>query len=252
MKTIIYGSLGTMGQLATAYFKSQNIEVIEVDVFGQNQTVYTDIKDVSDADVIIDFSHPSQIDALLTYAIDKKIPLVIATTGYNETQTAQIHQAAKHIPIFKSANLSLGIHLLRSILKDYTKVLEKYYDIEIIEKHHRQKVDAPSGTAHLLLDTIQNASLHHITAVTDRYTAQQKRTRHEVGITSIRAGQIVGEHTVLFASDDDVIELTHKAQSKMMFVKGAWLATNFIKSQKPGLYTMDDIPLQEMIDDVNN
>ena len=252
MKVVIYGSQGTMGQLATSFFRTQKVDVIEVDVQSKNDEVISNIHDVDDADLIVDFSHVSQIETLLAYATKKNRPLLIATTGYNLEQEARICKASKHIPIFKSANLSLGIHLVRLILKDYTKIFEKYYDIEIIEKHHKNKVDAPSGTAYLLFDTINDASENERTSVTDRSHRQEKKDANDVGISSIRAGQIVGEHTVLFASDDDVIELTHKAQSKMMFVKGAWAAATFIINQKPGYYTMDDIPLERMKNHVNS
>ncbi|MFU8793667.1 MAG: 4-hydroxy-tetrahydrodipicolinate reductase [Acholeplasmataceae bacterium] len=252
MKVIIYGSQGTMGQLASSFFRIKNIDVIEVDVMSKKDGVITNINDIDDADVIIDFSHVSQIDTLLTYAQKKHKPLLIATTGYSPEQEAKIRRASLEIPIFKSANLSLGIHLMRLILKDYTKILEAYYDIEIIEKHHKNKVDAPSGTALMLFETLKEASKNELNLVTNRSDLHEKKDTNDVGIASIRAGQIVGEHTLLFASDEDVIELTHKAQSKIMFVKGAWVAANFIVNQNPGYYTMDDIPLERMKNHVNS
>jgi 4-hydroxy-tetrahydrodipicolinate reductase len=246
MTVVIYGASGTMGRLAFEYFQSQSFKVIGVDALSKEPNAIKDLNSVRNCDVVIDFSHPNQLNSLLDYAIAQKTPLVIATTGYTPKQEQDIKDASLKVAIFKSANLSLGVHILRNILKDYTKILEQTYDIEIIEKHHRYKVDAPSGTANLLASTIANSSNNPKTIITDRSKTNVKRNSNEIGIQSVRAGSIVGEHTILFASDDDTIELTHKAQSKLMFVKGAVVASSFIVTQENGLYSMDDIPLERI------
>jgi 4-hydroxy-tetrahydrodipicolinate reductase len=244
MKIIINGAQGTMGQLAYEHGKALNFDVIGVDFKSSQSDILSHLNEVDAADVIIDFSHFSQLDALLDYALKNKTPLVIATTGYDQHAAEKIASAAKQIPIFKSANLSFGVHVMKKILKDYAHILDQDYDIEIIEKHHKNKVDAPSGTAYLLADAIRSSLSHDTHIITDRSHQLNKRDKKEIGIQSVRGGSIVGEHTVIFAGEDDVIEITHKAQTKMMFVKGAYKAAKFIVTQKPGLYQMDDLPFE--------
>lgn len=241
MRVVINGANGTMGKLAHQYGKELGLDVYGVDISSDQSNIKLHLTDVKDTQVIIDFSHFSQIKHLLDHALKYKIALVIATTGYDEDAEQDILNASKIIPIFKSANLSLGVHIMNQILKDYARMLDETYDIEIVEKHHKHKIDAPSGTARLLFKTIESTLDRDIVMNVNRSEQLKKRTKKEIGIQSLRGGSIVGEHTVVFAGDDDVIEITHKAQTKMMFIKGAYKASQFIVSQKPGMYHMEDL-----------
>lgn len=232
MKIAILGINGKMGTLLNSYLTSLKVATVD----------FEKIKDTK-VDVIIDFSAPAALTNLLSYATKTKTPVVIATTGHSEKQLQQIKQASSKVAIFKSANLSVGIYLIRRMLKDYTKLLETDYDIEILEKHHNRKVDAPSGTAWLLANTINESSKTPKKIVTNRAGANAKRTKQEIGIQAIRAGNIIGEHSVMFASEEDMIEINHIAYSKLMFAKGAYQAATFIKTKKSGLFSMDDLPL---------
>lgn len=240
MSVIVYGALGTMGKLTVNYIESLGETVIGVDAFSHSGAVMNHFPNEK-VSGIIDFSHPNQLDTVLQYALAYSVPLVIATTGYTKEDEIKINEASKHIPVFKSSNLSYGVHLLKKILKTFTKDLEQDYDIEIIEKHHKHKVDAPSGTAILLKDAITEGAKIKKTVITDRTSNPQKRQPHEIGIASIRAGQIVGEHTVIFSGLQDTITFTHEAHSKEVFAQGAYKAYQRIKTKRPGLYTMDDL-----------
>lgn len=241
MRVVINGANGTMGKLAHQYGKELGLDVYGVDISSDQSNIKLHLIDVKDTQVIIDFSHFSQIKHLLDHALKHKIALVIATTGYDEDAEQDILNASKIIPIFKSANLSLGVHIMNQILKDYARMLDETYDIEIVEKHHKHKIDAPSGTARLLFKTIESTLDRDIVMNVNRSEQLKKRTKKEIGIQSLRGGSIVGEHTVVFAGDDDVIEITHKAQTKMMFIKGAYKASQFIVGKKPGMYHMEDL-----------
>lgn len=228
MKIIIHGCNGRMGKvLATTAAKESDIEII----CGIDQN-----KEQSDSksgfpiyqslgchelktDVIIDFSHPSALKPLLGWGILHKTPIVIATTGLGPEEHRILQEAAEMIPIFQSANMSLGINMLCKILETLTPALEREFDIEIIEKHHKYKKDAPSGTTFLLIDAIGHSCPTH----------------------SIRSGTIPGEHTVLYSGSDEVLELTHIAYSPEIFVRGALTAARYLLKQKPGLYTMRDL-----------
>ncbi|MFH5882364.1 4-hydroxy-tetrahydrodipicolinate reductase [Liberiplasma polymorphum] len=241
MRIIVYGALGTMGKLTANYIESKEESLDRVDPLSENEDVAQTLDVVKQPTVIIDFSHPSQLDTLLSYAKRRIVPLVIATTGYTPKQEEKILAASKEIPIFKSANLSFGIHLLHKVLKKYAHLLENEYDIEIIEKHHRNKIDAPSGTAYLLAESIKAGSKEAKNIVIDRTLSRTKRTSNEIGISSMRGGNIVGEHSVIFAGLQDTITLTHEAHTKEVFAHGAYKAAQFIENQRPGLYTMDDL-----------
>ena len=192
-----------------------------------------------DADVIIDFSRPANLDLLLCFAVEKKLPTVLATTGFSEEQINQIHKTAENIPIFFSANMSLGVNLLIELAKLASNALGKQFDIEIIEKHHNQKVDAPSGTALMIAAAISEGK--NMRYVYDRHSNVQKRSSDEIGISSIRGGTIVGEHEVIFAGTDEVITLSHTAYSRSIFANGALNAALFLADAKPGLYSMKDL-----------
>ncbi|MEG0571278.1 MAG: 4-hydroxy-tetrahydrodipicolinate reductase [Oscillospiraceae bacterium] len=194
-----------------------------------------------DADVIIDFSTPAVLDNLLSYALKRNIPLVIATTGYTAAQIEKINLAATKIPVFFTFNMSLGINLLVDLAKKAAKVLGTQFDIEIIEKHHNQKVDAPSGTAIMLADAINQTMDNELKYMYDRHSVRKKRDKNEIGIHSVRGGTIVGEHEVIFAGRDETITLSHTAMSKDVFAVGALGAAIFLASQAPGMYDMSNI-----------
>lgn len=189
-------------------------------------------------DVLIDFSHPSALTGILTFAKQNNIPAVIATTGLSDEQKAEIKETAEKIPVFFSANMSLGINLLIDLAKKAQAVLEGF-DIEIIERHHNQKIDAPSGTALAIADALNEQK--HLDYVYDRHSKRQKRSTSEIGLHAVRGGTIVGDHTVLFAGKDEVIELKHSAASKEVFATGSIRAALFLATQKPGLYSMEDL-----------
>ena len=189
-------------------------------------------------DVIIDFSNPAGLDGLIEYCMSTGTPIVIGSTGYNEAQTAKIKSAANHIPIFFTFNMSLGINLLVQLAKKAASVLGDQFDIEIVEKHHNQKVDAPSGTAIMLADAINETLDNSKHFVYDRHSRRQKREKTEIGMHSIRGGTIVGEHDVIFAGHDEVLTLSHSAASKSVFAEGAINAALFLKDQPAGLYDM--------------
>jgi len=193
------------------------------------------------ADCIIDFSHPSALNGILNYAINNGVPAIIATTGLSEEQTNAVKEAAKSVPIFFSFNMSLGVNLLCSLAKSAAKILGDNFDIEIIEKHHNQKIDAPSGTALMLANAVNDVCDDKYTYEYDRHSKRQKRSKSEIGIHAIRGGTIVGEHDVIFAGHDEVITLSHSAQSKEVFAAGAVKAAKFIVGKPNGLYDMGSI-----------
>jgi len=192
------------------------------------------------ADVIIDFSHPSALAALLDYAVSHGTPAVICTTGLAEEQTAMIKRAAGRIPVFFSANMSLGVNLLRALAQRAAQVLGGTFDIEIVEAHHNQKVDAPSGTALMLADAIREV-LPDTHYVYDRSQVREKRGKKEIGLSAIRGGTIVGEHEIIFAGHSEVLRLSHSAQSKELFAAGALNAAAFVVCKPAGLYDMRDM-----------
>lgn len=191
-------------------------------------------------DVVIDFSHFSKLNDLLDRCAERNYPLVIATTGYSGETLEKIVETSKKIPILLSSNTSLGINAINSILEKLVPRLEENFDIEIIEKHHNKKIDSPSGTAITLLETIQN-SLHEKYDVVYGREGMAKREKKEIGVHAVRGGTIVGEHTIIFAGEDEIIEISHKALSKKIFAVGALKCADFIIGKQPRLYTMTDI-----------
>ena len=192
-------------------------------------------------DVIIDFSHPSLLTALLDYAEEKKIPIVLATTGYSKAQLEEIHAAAQRLPVFFSANMSLGINLMVELAKKAASVLGGSFDIEIIEKHHNQKIDAPSGTALMIADAVSGVLSEKPQYVYDRHSQRKKRDKNEIGIHAIRGGTSVGEHDIMFAGRDEILTISHTAMSKEVFASGAVNAAVFMCGKAPGLYNMKDM-----------
>ncbi len=191
-------------------------------------------------DVIIDFSHPSALDTILDYAIKKKIPAILATTGYSEEQLEKIKRASIEIPIFQSYNMSIGISLMAALCQKAAQILGSDFDIEIVEKHHNQKIDAPSGTAILLANRINEGLESPYQYVYDRHTRRQKRDPKEIGISSLRGGTIVGEHSVYYAGNQEILEIKHTATSKEVFALGAVRAAEWIIGKESAFYDMQD------------
>lgn len=194
-----------------------------------------------ESDVIIDFSHHSLFPDLLEYVKEKTIPVVIGTTGIDEAMQQQIQDIAQHVPIFRTGNMSLGVNLLIDLVKKAAGVLQDAFDVEIIEKHHHRKVDAPSGTALMIAENVQAELNGDYTLTFGRYGKAAKREKQEIGIHAVRGGTIVGEHSVIFAGTDEVLEIRHAAGSRKLFASGALKAAAFLVNQENGLYSMADV-----------
>lgn len=204
--------------------------------------VFTKVSDMTQKpDVIIDFSHPSSLNDLLDYCMTNGTPIVIATTGYSEEQILKIKKASEQIPVFFTFNMSLGINLLTELARKATQILGGQFDIEIIEKHHNQKIDAPSGTAIMLANAVNEELDNSCSFVYDRHSVRQKRSKNEIGIHAVRGGTIVGEHEIIFAGRDEVISLKHEAHSKQVFAVGSVNAAVFMCKKPAGLYAMQDL-----------
>ncbi len=245
-KIIITGANGKMGKVVKSVIDGRDDckIVAGVDIYGDSADfpVYRTISDVKEnADVVIDFSNPSLLDELLAYGKENKAALIIATTGYDEEQKKKIEQASKDSAIFFTYNMSLGINLLANLAKKATEVLGGGFDIEIIEKHHNQKIDAPSGTALMLADAICEVTSEPMKYEYDRHSKREKRTANEIGLHSVRGGTIVGEHEIIFAGRDEIITLSHSARSKEIFAVGAVNAAVFMKGKDAGLYDMSKL-----------
>ena len=248
VRIIMHGCNGKMGQVITGLVADDpNAQIVAgIDIADNRDNgypVFTDIKkcDVA-ADVIVDFAAAAAVDALLDYSVEKQIPVVLCTTGLSDEQLARVKESSKKVAILKSANMSLGINTLMKLLKDAANVFAPAgYDIEIVEKHHNQKVDAPSGTAIALADSNNEARGGEYEYVYDRSQVRKKRDKKELGISAVRGGTIVGEHEVIFAGIDEVIEFKHTAYSKSVFAKGAVEAAKFLAGKPAGMYDMADV-----------
>ena len=245
MKILLVGATGSMGKTIVEICKSDDEYEIVAGTGSRkcdyDFPLYEDFSSiVEDFDIIIDFSNHNAIDGLLNFAIEVEKPLVIATTGHNEEQIEAIRAAAVEIPILHSGNMSIGINVLLSIVENLSKSL-KGFDIEIIEKHHKLKVDSPSGTAKMLFNSANAGRDNSLHEVDGRSGNTLSRDESEVGMHSVRGGTIVGEHSVLFTGLDEVIDITHIAQSKKIFANGALQACDFLINCDAGLYNMRDI-----------
>lgn len=248
IKAAICGANGKMGRvIANIVSKRDDIE-ISAGIDLLNTVPYADfpiVKKPNDLqekpDVIIDYSHPSALSGLCDYCLTNNVALVIATTGYNEEQKTIIRKTAEQIPVFFTFNMSLGINLLCELAKKAAKILGDQFDIEIVEKHHNQKIDAPSGTALMLADAINETLNDKMKYTYDRHSVRQKREKNEIGIHAIRGGTIVGEHDIIFAGRDEVITLSHHAASKEVFAVGSVNAAIFLSKASAGLYDMKDV-----------
>lgn len=243
---LICGATGRMGKEVTARI-AENDDLNVVCGFDrvENSTfsfpIYTDISKIAEkVDVIIDFSHPTMTLEILKFAKEKNIPIVIATTGFSKEQEDIIKEYIQVIPVFKSANMSFSINLMCKVLKEIAPLLADA-DIEITESHHRNKKDAPSGTALLLANKINESLGNNMNYVFDRHSASQKRSNNEIGFSSIRGGNIVGEHTVGFYSDFETFEIKHTCHSRSVFADGAVKAAMFVIGKSARMYTMDDL-----------
>mgnify|MGYP001150990352 CR=1 FL=1 len=248
VKAIMHGCNGHMGQVITGLVREdEGIEIVAgidvVDCRDNGYPVFTKVWDCKvEADVIIDFANAKAEDELLKFSVERKIPLVLCTTGLSDVQLKAVEEASKEVAILRSANMSMGINLLMKLLKDAAKVLAQAgFDIEIVEKHHNQKLDAPSGTAIALADVINEQLNGEYEYVYDRSTRREKRPVKEIGLSAVRGGTIVGEHEIIFAGTDEVIEFKHTAYSKAIFGKGAVQAAKFLKGKPAGLYGMKEV-----------
>ena len=246
IKILLSGAHGRMGKavLAATESTSGRLEVISgVDIADGNSTfpVYHDINlTVEKPDVIIDFSHHTSLPSIMEYAVKHNIPAVIATTGHTEEESEIMKKSAEHIPVFFSRNMSLGVNLLIALCKKASEILGDDFDIEIIEKHHHNKLDAPSGTALMIADAISETRAKS-EYVYDRHSVRKKRDTKEIGIHAVRGGSIIGEHEVIFAGKDELITLSHSAASRELFATGALKAAEFIVGKSAGMYCMDDL-----------
>ena len=246
IKAILCGASGKMGGFVAAAAQADGeIQVVAgVDKInnGEKFSIFSSFSDINvKADVIIDFSNPALLDDLLDYAVLNNIPAVIATTGYSDAQIEKIKSAAEKIPIFFTFNMSLGVNLIASLAKKAAQILGDGFDIEIIEKHHNQKLDAPSGTAIMLANAINSVFGDKLNYEYDRHSVRRKRPKNEIGIHSVRGGTVVGEHDVIFAGHDEVITISHQAQSKEVFAVGAVRAAKFLYGKQSGLYDMNSM-----------
>jgi 4-hydroxy-tetrahydrodipicolinate reductase len=246
VKMIMHGCNGRMGQMITDIAaEDETVEIVAgVDKFLGRENKYPVFEKISacdvDADVIIDFSNAAAVDDLLDYAVERKLPVVLCSTGLSEEQNKKVTETAAQVAVLKSANMSLGINMMMDLLKRAEKILsEAGFDIEIVEKHHNKKLDAPSGTALALADAMNTEGKYEY--VFDRSDRRAARERKEMGISAVRGGTIVGEHDVIFAGTDEVITISHHAASRAVFAKGAISAAKFLADKAPGMYDMSDV-----------
>ena len=248
VKIIMHGCCGPMGQVISQIVKEDaDAQIVAgIDPFDNGKMEYPVYKSLEDckeeADVVIDFASAKAEDALLDYCGAHKLPVVVCTTGLSEEQLQKVAETAKKTAVLKSANMSLGINTLMKLLQDAAKVLATAgFDMEIVEKHHRLKLDAPSGTALALADSINEAMDNQYHYIYDRSQRREMRDDKEIGISAVRGGTIVGEHEVIFAGPDEVIEFKHTAYSKAVFGKGAVEAAKFLAGKPAGRYDMSDV-----------
>lgn len=247
-KIIMHGCNGAMGQMIAGLVAAdEDVEIVAgVDINTEQKNdfpVFASIEDCDvKADAVIDFSHISCVEKLLNWCADKNVPVVLCTTGLTDDMMEKVKETAAKTAVLKSANMSLGINMLLKLLKEATAVLAPAgFDIEIVEKHHRRKLDAPSGTALALADSVNEELNNEYEYVFDRSSRREQRPKKEIGISAVRGGTIVGDHDVIFAGEDEVITFSHTAYSRAVFGKGAIQAAKFLKGREPGLYNMSHV-----------
>ena len=248
VRAIMHGCNGAMGQVISGIAaKDEEISIVAgIDMRTEQKNDYPVFASLNEckveADVVIDFSNAAAVDELLDWCAEKKMPVVLCTTGLSEVQLAKVEETAEKTAVLRSANMSLGINMLLKLLKEAAQILAPAgFDIEILEKHHNQKLDAPSGTALALADAMNNALEENYEYKYDRSQERKKREKYEIGIQAVRGGNIVGEHEVIFAGTDEVIEFKHTAYSKAIFGKGAIEAAKFLAGKPAGFYDMSDV-----------
>lgn len=248
VRMIMHGCNGKMGQVISDICREDSeIEIVAgIDPYTGKENPYPVFPEIGQcevkADVVVDFAAAAAVDSLLDYCVKRSLPVVLCTTGLSEAQLAKVEEAGTKVAVLKSANMSLGVNTLMDLLKDAAKILAPAgFDIEIVEKHHNQKLDAPSGTALALADSINEALDQAYEYKYDRTQERKKRGRQEIGIQAVRGGNIVGEHEVIFAGMDEVIEIKHTAYSKAIFAKGAVEAAKFLAGKPAGKYDMRDV-----------
>lgn len=247
-KIIMNGCNGKMGQCITGICKTDDdVEIVAgIDIYDGIQNDYPVFPTIDkcdvEADVVIDFSNAKAVDGVLDFCVEKQIPVVLCTTGLSEVQLAKVEECYNKVAILKSANMSLGINTLMELLKKAAQVFAPAgFDMEIVEKHHNLKLDAPSGTAIALADSMNEALEQDYVYKYDRSQERKQRDKYEIGISAVRGGNIVGEHEVFFCGQDEVIEFKHTAYSKAVFAKGAVEAAKFLKGKGAGHYDMADV-----------
>lgn len=248
LNLLISGCNGHMGQVVAQICReAEDVAVVAgFDLLGQENEDFPVFSSPAayqgHADVLVDFSAPAALSALLEFGLERRVPLVLATTGYSPEQLDRIGTAARTIPIFRSGNMSLGVNVLAGLVKKAAAALGEDFDVEIVERHHHRKVDAPSGTALLLADAAAEALPYEPEYMYERQSVRRPRGKREIGISSVRGGNIVGDHDVIFAGRDEVIELKHSAMSREVFASGALRAARFLAGvEAPGLYSMTDL-----------
>ncbi len=247
-KIIISGCNGYMGRVVESLcLADPEVSIVAgFDLLGNREKdypIFTSPEEFTgEADAVIDFSSPAALDSLLAFSEESKIPLILATTGYTPEQLAQIGALATKVPLFRSANMSLGINVLLNLVAKASEVLGADYDIEIVERHHKRKVDAPSGTALMIADVAKAHCKHDTQYVFDRSGVRRPRDKKEIGVSAVRGGTIVGEHEIIFAGHDEIMEIKHTALSREIFAQGAVTAGKFMATvKKPGLYDMSHL-----------
>lgn len=248
IRVIMHGCNGRMGQTITGLLENDTearivAGVDRVDCRENGYPVFTDLKECQvEADVVIDFASAKAVDGLLDYCVERNLPVVLCTTGLSNEQLLRVEEASKKIPVLKSGNMSLGINTIEKLVAQAAKVLAPAgFDVEIVEKHHNQKLDAPSGTAVMLADSVNEAMDGQYHYVYDRSQVRQVRDTKEIGISAVRGGSIVGDHDVIFAGPDEVITISHRAYSRAIFGNGAVAAAKFLAGKEAGRYNMGHV-----------
>lgn len=248
VKILMHGCNGRMGQVITGLVKEdENAQIVAgIDVYDgikNDYPVFASLEECDvEFDVIIDFSTATIIDGLLEYCKINKKPLVLCTTGLSKEQLEKVDELSKSVAVLRSANMSIGVNVIMKLLREaVSRLAPEGFDVEIVEKHHNQKIDAPSGTAIALADVMNDQMGNCYEYVYDRSQVRKKRQKKELGISAVRGGSIVGEHDVIFAGTDEVITISHSANSKAIFAKGSIAAAKFLYNKPAGLYDMSDV-----------
>ncbi len=243
---ILCGCSGNMGKVISKIAKDFDVNIVcGIDIITENgfdYPIYDSYDKVKENPCcVVDFSHPKVFDKTISYCEKNLIPCVLCTTGLSKEQIQKAYDLSKKVPVFYSANMSLGVNLIIELAKKATEILEDSFDIEILEKHHNQKLDSPSGTALMIADAIKETRKEETEYVYTRHDVRKKREKKEIGISAIRGGTIVGEHEIIFAGKDEIITISHSARSKEIFAVGALKAASFLKDKKPALYNMSNL-----------